>query len=526
MAKSRLAEILKQEYKTKGIGSGTVSAIGKSLKEKMDLRNVLFGGSGIGSVIGRKIFGKGYSATPESSVATKISTPEQTFSNEAVTVLSTIATHSATSAKNSIVLPSMARDMHLVKQNIAKLVKLGGGTPQTKAGDWLSRQMARETAYEESLKKTAPTPMKIDDKKKETDNPLLKILGGLASSISSVIGKVTDAIKDVLLLSVRGIAGLLATTLTGPLFIGALVAAAIAALYNTPSVKDWRRQKELEGKKESDLTDSEKVELQDLKEKAVARNVEATTNYQKSGEFGDDMMKALGLPTYDEPTPAPAPAQPTKQSTTPEPVKTDGLSLLNKVMDKEGVTDPITRERIIKLAMVESSMRPNATGPTIQSGMHKGDSAKGLLQIMPKTAAELGYKPEDLNDPEKAAEAGVKYFLKNLKKFNGDLNAATVAHHAGPGGAEKFLKTGSIGTKDVATGISTMDYLNKVSGSSLASASTEVASGQRQMVSVAPANVVVDNSVKTNNMSSPQNAQIASAYNQDFNELLAYANRV
>ena len=60
---SRLATILEKEYKTKGVISGLASATGKRALEKLDIRNALFGGSGIGSAIGRKIFGKGYSAT-------------------------------------------------------------------------------------------------------------------------------------------------------------------------------------------------------------------------------------------------------------------------------------------------------------------------------------------------------------------------------------------------------------------------------------------------------------------------------
>ena len=64
---SRLADILQQEYKTKGLIGGTASAAGKKTLEKIDLRNVLFGGSGISSIVGRKVFGRGYSATSGSN---------------------------------------------------------------------------------------------------------------------------------------------------------------------------------------------------------------------------------------------------------------------------------------------------------------------------------------------------------------------------------------------------------------------------------------------------------------------------
>jgi hypothetical protein len=83
---------------------------------------------------------------------------------------------------------------------------------------------------------------------------------------------------------------------------------------------------------------------------------------------------------------------------------------------------------------------------------------------MPKTAPEVGFSSADIQDPEKAARAGVRYFIKNLNRFGGDMDAATVAHHSGPGGAQRWLASGSAGTRDVATGLSTNDYLAKVAG--------------------------------------------------------------
>jgi len=77
----RLARILEQEYKTKGLVGGLASAGGKRLKEMFDIRNVLFSGGGIGSQIGKKIFGKGYSATADKdkaeSISNRIQPPQQ-----------------------------------------------------------------------------------------------------------------------------------------------------------------------------------------------------------------------------------------------------------------------------------------------------------------------------------------------------------------------------------------------------------------------------------------------------------------
>lgn len=140
----------------------------------------------------------------------------------------------------------------------------------------------------------------------------------------------------------------------------------------------------------------------------------------------------------------------------------DGLDLLNRIMDQEGITDPATRQRLIQLAYMESGLRIDAQGPMIQGGMHRGDRAQGLLQIMPKTAPEVGFSSEDIQDPEKAAVAGVRYFMKNLSRFQGNLDAATVAHHAGPGQAQRFVDTGSTNVRDRATGLTTMNYLASV----------------------------------------------------------------
>jgi hypothetical protein len=169
-------------------------------------------------------------------------------------------------------------------------------------------------------------------------------------------------------------------------------------------------------------------------------------------------------------TPAPTTTKPVQvpsstPSRAPTATQTNGVELLNRAMDKEGITDPIVRDRVTKLAMVESSMNPTAKGPVIPSGMHKGDQAQGLLQIMPKTAEGIGFSREQIADPEIAAIAGVRYFKMNLKRFNDNLDAATVAHHSGPGGAKRWLESGSAGTKDLATGLSTDNYLTKVTGS-------------------------------------------------------------
>jgi soluble lytic murein transglycosylase-like protein len=91
---------------------------------------------------------------------------------------------------------------------------------------------------------------------------------------------------------------------------------------------------------------------------------------------------------------------------------------LDAAADKHGVP----RERLRAMAHVESRGRAGAVSP-------KG--ARGLLQLMPATARELGYTPEEMSDPAKAADAGARYGKKMFDRF-GDWDTAVEAYNAGP----------------------------------------------------------------------------------------------
>jgi hypothetical protein len=167
----RLAKLLEQEYKTKGVLCGFTTASGKRIKEIFDFRNRLFSGIGVGSIIGRKIFGKGYSATadsPEKRVS-PLQMQQSAFSEKAVDVLLTLKRDTRISAKNSVVLPQMARDMNLTKQNIMKLVRLQGSTAEMKADMFFKRASDRETQYESQYKRTSGgiSPTALGGSKKE-----------------------------------------------------------------------------------------------------------------------------------------------------------------------------------------------------------------------------------------------------------------------------------------------------------------------------------------------------------------------
>jgi len=79
--------------------------------------------------------------------------------------------------------------------------------------------------------------------------------------------------------------------------------------------------------------------------------------------------------------------------------------------------DPALVRAII---MAESSYNPRAVSK-------KG--AKGLMQLMPKTAEYLGV--EDSFNPEHNINGGVRYFKELLDQFDGDVKLALAAYNAG-----------------------------------------------------------------------------------------------
>lgn len=89
---------------------------------------------------------------------------------------------------------------------------------------------------------------------------------------------------------------------------------------------------------------------------------------------------------------------------------------IQKVCEKYNM-DPALIKAIIK---AESDYNPKAVSK-------KG--AVGLMQVMPSTAKELGFK--DIYDPKSNIEAGVKYLRYLMDHFNGDLILTLAAYNAG-----------------------------------------------------------------------------------------------
>lgn len=93
----------------------------------------------------------------------------------------------------------------------------------------------------------------------------------------------------------------------------------------------------------------------------------------------------------------------------------------------------IDMDALVKaIIKVESNGNPRAVSPA---------GAKGLMQLMPGTASDMGVT--DPFDPVQNVAGGTKYLKQLLAKYNGDVELALMAYNWGPGKLDKALKAGS-----------------------------------------------------------------------------------
>jgi hypothetical protein len=94
---------------------------------------------------------------------------------------------------------------------------------------------------------------------------------------------------------------------------------------------------------------------------------------------------------------------------------------------------PDVPEALIKAVIdQESEGRVDAVGP-----MTKYGQAKGLMQLIPGTASDMG-----VTDPFNARQnimGGVRYLDQMIRQYNGDIPKALGAYNAGPGAYNQYL---------------------------------------------------------------------------------------
>lgn len=65
-------------------------------------------------------------------------------------------------------------------------------------------------------------------------------------------------------------------------------------------------------------------------------------------------------------------------------------------------------------------------------------NARGLLQVIPPTAARMGVNPKYLYNPEHNIIAGTRYLRFLSNRYNGNINLILAGYNAGEGAVDKY----------------------------------------------------------------------------------------
>jgi hypothetical protein len=84
---------------------------------------------------------------------------------------------------------------------------------------------------------------------------------------------------------------------------------------------------------------------------------------------------------------------------------------------------------VAAVIQVESNFNPDAVSPV---------GARGLMQLMPATAADYGITLKTIHDPEANVEAGVKHLKMLSDLYDGDIPLIAAAYNVGQGTVAKF----------------------------------------------------------------------------------------
>jgi soluble lytic murein transglycosylase-like protein len=101
-------------------------------------------------------------------------------------------------------------------------------------------------------------------------------------------------------------------------------------------------------------------------------------------------------------------------------------SAIDREVEQDSQTAGLDPKLVEAIIATESAFDPDATSPS---------GARGLMQLMPQTAAALGIN--DPYDPAQNVRGGTRYLRSLLDRF-GNVELAIAAYNAGPGAVERF----------------------------------------------------------------------------------------
>jgi len=171
-------------------------------------------------------------------------------------------------------------------------------------------------------------------------------------------------------------------------------------------------------------------------------------NLEKFSALSKSTVAAIGV---DEMVPSQRP----QFSSSPEEVQrsvgpvtaglSTGKSQLDDLIVAAAARNGIDHHLILAVMRQESSFNPQAIS-------YKG--ARGLMQLMPATAARFGVR--DIFDPAQNIEGGARYLRFLLNTFNGDIELALAGYNAGENAVARY-------GNQIPPYRETQDYVRKIS---------------------------------------------------------------
>lgn len=205
-----IADIVRRERKANaGVVSSLLTAFGERGREKYDPRR-FFNQKGIITALFPSL--KAFEAKRTTSgskltdASNTLASPTSPLLVEMNVRLTNMENISKITAKNSMTLPGMARDMNIMRQNVVKLVRLQGGKASTRADAFFLRAFERERATESELQaskerrvtgKASPVTTVKESSGSGILGTLLAPLLFVFNKISSLMGTLTGALSSL-----------------------------------------------------------------------------------------------------------------------------------------------------------------------------------------------------------------------------------------------------------------------------------------------------------------------------------------
>jgi len=112
---------------------------------------------------------------------------------------------------------------------------------------------------------------------------------------------------------------------------------------------------------------------------------------------------------------------------TPTPSKPNVKPPFRELVEAAAARYSVDADLITSVIAVESNFDPKARSRR---------DARGLMQLLPETAARLGVK--DIYDPKENIDAGTRYLRDLLQKYGNNLVLALAAYNAGPERVQQY----------------------------------------------------------------------------------------